>query len=485
MFGWLRRKSKAELEAKRPVRARYDAAQTTDDNFKHWLMADNLGPVAENSQAVRRTLRSRGRYEYSTNCWCRGIVDTKALYVIGSGPRLQVLTEDPGVNRQIEVAWARWAKTVGLASTLRMMRVARGHTGESFLVLGTNPESAARVKLWPQLIEADRVSNPYLMQDDSSNVDGIRFDDFGNPVEYQVLDQHPGETSWTLPSTSFTTLPAELMIHYFHATRAGQRRGVPDVTPALPLFAYGRRFGLAVVSAAETAAYHTGVIESELPADDEDPSDASPEAMDQIELARNMHTFLPSGSRLAQLKAEQPTTGHADFVRCILNEIARCMNMPLNVAMGNSAGYNYASGRLDHQTFFRDVTIEQDDIESVVLDRLFDAWLESAVLTSGVLPQGLRMVGADLELPYQWFWDGYEHVDPAKEANAQKIKLANLVTNRAIECAKSKLDWREVARQAAVEEAYYREVGLTAAPVEDESVAVDDDDDRSQDANPE
>ena len=36
--------------------------------------------------------------------------------------------------------------------------------------------------------------------------------------------------------------------------RPGQARGIPDITPALPLFAQLRRFTLAVLAAAETAA---------------------------------------------------------------------------------------------------------------------------------------------------------------------------------------------------------------------------------------
>jgi len=366
-----------------------------------------------------------------------------------------------------------------LADTLRLMRVARGHTGEAFLTLGSNPDVRSPIKLWPQLIEADRVSNSYMAQDNPDVVDGIRFDSMGNPVEYQVLDSHPGESTWGASSLTFTSIPAELMIHYFRATRPGQRRGVPDITPALPLFAYGRRYSLAVVAAAETAAYHTGVIETDLPPDGEEPSDASPEAMDQIEFTRSMHTFLPSGSHLSQLKAEQPTTAHADFTRCLLNEIARCMNMPLNVAMGNSEGYNYASGRLDHQTFFRDVQIEQGAIEVTAMDRMFAAWMEQAVLLGGFLPQSLRLVGADLNLAHDWYWDGYEHVDPAKEANAQKMRLANRTTNHAIECMNGGHDWRDVMRQAAEEEAYARELGLVPAAEPEFAPGDDNEDDNA------
>ncbi len=38
------------------------------------------------------------------------------------------------------------------------------------------------------------------------------------------------------------------------------------------------------------------------------------------------------------MHAEQPATTYAEFKREILNEIARCLNMPFNVAAGNSSG---------------------------------------------------------------------------------------------------------------------------------------------------
>ena len=69
---------------------------------------------------------------------------------------------------------------------------------------------------------------------------------------------------------------------------------------------------------------------------------------------------MPGGWRLGQIQAEQPSTTYAEFKKEILNEIARCLNMPYNVAAGNSSGYNYASGRLDHQTYYKSIRVDQD-----------------------------------------------------------------------------------------------------------------------------
>ena len=91
------------------VEGRFDAAQTTPDNRKHWANADHLSADAAANPEVRRTLRTRSRYEVANNSYARGIVLTLANDVIGTGPRLQMLTDSAETNRTIEAEFAWWA----------------------------------------------------------------------------------------------------------------------------------------------------------------------------------------------------------------------------------------------------------------------------------------------------------------------------------------------------------------------------------------
>jgi capsid protein len=249
------------------------------------------------------------------------------------------------------------------------------------------------------------------------------------------------------------------MIHYFRTDRPGQNRGIPEITPALPLFAQLRRYTLAVLAAAETAADFAAVLYTDAPANGEA---ADVEPMDLVELERRMATVLPGGWRLGQVQCEQPSTGFAEFKKEILNEIARCLNMPFNVAAGNSSGYNYASGRLDHQTYYKSIRVDQDQLASVVLDRVLKSWLDEAILISDFLPLWTRSV-AFRDLAHQWFWDGQEHVDPAKEATAQATRLQSHTTTLAYEYARQGRDWESELRQRGKELALMRELGLTIA----------------------
>jgi len=444
----------------RRIQARYDAAATTDASRRHWANADGLSADAAASPAVRRVLRNRARYECANNSYARGMISTLAGDVVGTGPRLQMLTDNSAANRDVERRWDRWAASIDLAAKLRTMRAARAESGECFGLLAVNPRrlSPSPVQLDLRLIEADQVATPTPhLRTDPRVIDGIVYDGAGNPVEYHLLRNHPGDVRLSSMPLDYRRIPARQVVHYFRADRPGQSRGIPEITPALPLFAQVRRYTLAVIAAAETAADLAGVLYTDAPPDDEAATAIEP--MDAIEIEQRMLLTMPGGWKMAQLKAEQPATTYAEFQKQILNEIARCLNMPFNVAAGNSSGYNYASGRLDHQTYDRAIRIDQAELQQQVLDRLLDAWLDEAVLVTGFLPQSMRR--ADANRAHTWIWAGRDHVDPAKEASAQTARLSNRTTSLAREYARQGLDWETELLQIAREREYMRSIGLT------------------------
>ena len=204
---WTKRKKVEAVGQLLLVRARFDAAQTTPDNRKHWSNADPLSADAAASPEVRRTLRNRARYEVANNSYARGIVLTLANDVIGTGARLQMLADSAEANRTIEAEFSRWAKAVGLPEKLRTMRQARAQDGEAFALLFNNGKLDSPVKLDLRLIEADQVTTPNPSVPPTNVVDGIIFDEFGNPVEYQVLKVHPGNYIYPPAPSGFRRPP--------------------------------------------------------------------------------------------------------------------------------------------------------------------------------------------------------------------------------------------------------------------------------------
>lgn len=435
-------------------RARYDAAQTTDENKRHWAAADSLSARGANSPSVRRTLRERARYEvHEANSYARGITLTLANDLVGTGPRLQVQTDDSPLNRQVERAFRLWAAAIGLAEKLRTMKLAKTVDGEAIAMLATNAALATSVRLDLRLIECDLVTTPFLNPLATNAVDGILFDDAGNAVEYHVLKQHPGDAGYR--PFDFDRLPARSVLHWFRCDRPGQCRGVPEITTALPIFAQLRRYRAATLSAAEIAASFAAVLETDHDPDAED----APEPFDSLEIDRGLMTTLPSGAKMHQFQAQHPTNTYDIFERRLLTEAARCLGMTSNTASGDSSTYNYASGRLDYLVYRKSIDVERSHCARVVLDRLFAAWLDEAVKVPGLLPPGLSALAENL--PHSWYWDGWEHVDPVKNESAAEIALRNHTTTLAEIYSAAGLDWEDALLQRAREVELLRRLGLT------------------------
>lgn len=398
------------------VRARYDAAQTTTENTRHWANADYLGPNSELDPGVRRTLRSRARYECANNTYAAGMVRTLANDTIGTGPGLQItdraIPKDDAT--EIENLFWEWSEAVDLPKKLRLMRSAKARDGESFSQFFTNPRVDAPVKLDLMPFEADMVAATVFTLNRMNILDGLYVDDFGNVTAYNVLREHPGENYQSMISKA-DTVPATQMIHLYNADRPGQYRGVPEITAALPLYAQLRRYTLAVIRAAESAAIPSWLLETQQPPSDMDYGDA----FDVLETERGMGVTLPAGYKMSQLRAEQPTTQYPAFKREIIAEIARCLGMPYNVAAGDSSSYNYSSGRLDHRTYYKSLRVERCYFESKALDRIFRLWWSEATRLSGYLP-----VDNPAAPRREWRWDGDEHVDPTKEIDAAVSRVA-------------------------------------------------------------
>lgn len=429
------------------VRGRFDAAQTTDDNRRHWGAADGLSAEAANSLPIRKILRNRSRYEVANNSYLSGIISTLANDTIGTGPRLQMLTGEDALDSTVEEEFADWAEEVDLAEKLRTLRRARCESGEVVVMFVTNPGLQHQVKLDLMLIEADQLTDPsWQSVSDPNWCDGVRFDVFGNPASYRILRYHPGSLTWGGAMLEYDDVPARLVYHYFRTDRPGQRRGVPEITPALSNWPELRRYCNAVIAAAETAADYAMTIESEAPADD---GDASPEVMDTFELQKRMATVMPKGWRMSQTKAEQPTTSYGGFVDKKLAEAARCLNMPFTIAALDSSSANLSARYLDSQIYAKAIKIERHQL-CRFLNRILDLWLTEASRISGLLSS------IPAKFPHKWCWPSIgEHADPDKVASAQAQRLKIGTGNLADEIADAGDDWEDKQQLAA------RTLGLT------------------------
>lgn len=459
MFSWLWRKlgwgSTARSERRVVPTSRYDAAQTTDENRAHWANADGLSSIAANSHEVRRILRNRSRYEDANNPSVAGLIRNLDEEVVGTGPRLQLeingSDSDFGVpfpadlSRQVERRWKKWMRSVGLADILRTSEATEVRDGEVFLFLTVNPRSADPVQLNLRLYEGDQIATPGIAP--VQLVDGIEFDEHGNPTWYHVLKQHPGDLGliWQ-PMSEFDRIPARQMIHLFEARRPGQARGVPIFTPSLPIYSVLRRWTNACLLSAEAQARINAVIEQEheLGEGENDP------VGEQIQYAGTHMLTLSAGQKAKVLPHSSPPPGYKEFKAEGLTDGGRPLAAPRNVSTGSSADYNYSSGRLDQQAWQRSIRVRRERRERIVLDRILTEWAAMALLIPGYLPPGTPPIE---EWSWCWRWDGFDSIDPVKDAKASTERLDNGTTSLDRECGELGEDWEDVQDQRLTEEA--------------------------------
>jgi capsid protein len=322
-------------------------------------------------------------------------------------------TGSAGLNAMVEAAFTRWARRSRLARKLRTAMKAKVGDGEGFLVAVNNPGLTDKVKLDIVGIECDQVTTPWLPYAEPNKIDGIKFDEFGNPVSYDLLKYHPG-SPWSSLLVKPQEIPARFVFHLFREDRPGQHRAVPELTATLGLFAQGRRYRESTVTAAENIANLSILVKTGA-----DPDDGPDQltTFSTLPVQKGMMVALPGGGDAFQPRPEQPSSTYESFNRAQLCEEARPLNMPYNLAACDSSGYSFSGGRLDHLTYFVGVDVDQADIEDQMLDPLFDLWWPEAVLAYDWSLDPERVP------QHAWDWPARPDIDESKSASARETDL--------------------------------------------------------------
>lgn len=450
----------------------WDAEQPDPAYSKHFQYASGASADAHASPESRKVIRERVRLEFANNPYVQGIVRTHVNSVIGTGPRLHIDSQSAGttdeIADQIQAAFSAWAIASKFTERLRMSFQAELVDGEGIALLASDKNQRHPVKLAWKCIECDQLTAPLskLSIPDDRHVDGIDIDEFGSPVRYYFLKRHPGsQNSFSSMLEHAPAVDADQVIHLFRRDRPGQHRGVSRCQAMLMPAASMRQYTMATIKAARRAAALAVILKTDNP--EVDLQQCVP--YDLVELPDDGGMTLPAGYDVTQFKAEQPVGTYTEFNREMIRMKGRVFGMPLNKASADSSGYNYASGRLDHQDYGLLCRVERTHLACDAADRTVVAWSEEAVLRDmgDLLSDEARSV-LDAWLsrperfpPHVWHWDEPEHADPEKEAKADDIRLRNYTSSMMEVCAKKNKDWRRHLEQIALEQEKKRALGIT------------------------
>lgn len=439
--------AKVEDQKRRTIRGTYDAAQDLQDTANHWASADTFDADTANSREKRSKLVIRSRYEAQNNGYADGIAYSYATDLVGTGPQLRMQTGSENFNQLIETRWAEWCDAVGFAEKLWTSAHAKHVDGEGLGVLRRNPRISNPVGLDWVLYETEQCQTPFLPFGTPGQIDGVRFDEFGNTTFYEFLKYHPGSGNAWLNGMETELVAAQFVTHWFKRRRPGQHRGIPEMTSTLNLGAAARRWRESTLTHAEMIAKLTVLLKSLMnPADE----DADPvQAMSTLELLAGTMVALPNTVEPVQLDAKQPAATYEMFHKTLVNEQARPKSMPYIKAACDASGSNYATGRLDHQGYYAVLDVERHEANVTVLDKIFAVWFDFAIRRYGWLGGDPETVtgGARVHL---WDWPKHRVVDLAVEASSNDQKLKNGSTSLPIICTEDGRDYEdELLKQAA------------------------------------
>ena len=426
---------------------RYDLNRTLPDF--DWRFTDSKSADLSLSYDVRKRIRERARYEIQNNSYATGAGWSIVNAVIPNLPRLQFTpiekTEaSDNLARKLERDFSAWAHAVRLAEKLRSMRFAKFQDGETFAILHENFRLPSGVKLDFSPIDCERVTNIDLLGSaaayDPKDIDGIRLDDWGNPISYRVLTSHPGDPQFPLEAKTYK---ADKVLHWYRRTTPEQHRGLSEVTSALMLFQYLRRYTYSVVRASEIAADLALILKTDAP--DVYGGDVPVDSpIIETDFSRGSTVTLPEGFDATQLKAEQPTAQFSTLVDELLGAIGASLGLPRLIMRKSATGFTYASARVDLSEMERFVAIERDELTDSILAPILAAFLkEWSLVNRAELP----------EAAVSWYFAESigNKIDPQKEAAAQQLRLANGTTTLAIEFSATGRDWEEELEQRAKE----------------------------------
>ncbi len=448
---------------------RWQGAVTTRLNQAHWQQATGQ-PINAELAAYLDTLRIRSEDEISKNSLIEGMLSTYTLSCLGSsGPTLQITSPDQEYNQAREANWNTWAEHAGSNQQLGMTDIMRlwirslfgsGEFIDQFINL---PDADGPVKMRLLPVHAHRLLTPPEFLGDHSVAMGIRRD-LGNrrPLCYYISQPYI-MGAFEVYTGEFLEIPYRDLLHGFLMVEEDQVRGVPWLAPCLDAIGELRDYVDSTLDAARAAADWGVYVYSnstDIPGLNMSASSTPPD----MPFERQQERYLPPGWKPEQVTPQQPPTNWDMFYKSRVQEIGRCVNMPLMMMLLDSANHSYSSARFDGQLFWRGIGYVQGAVLGRNLDRVEEEVAREAELAylagdrRGLIPRPAAPVQR------RWLWPVAPHVDPTKERNADRLALENGDTTYADLCARNNRDWIQVVAERKRINDALKEAGLPTIP---------------------
>jgi hypothetical protein len=356
----------------------------------------------------RKKIREVSSIEDEENSYYTGILNTIAEHCVGSVPLIMGNHPSPETNNAVEDAWLAWAIENSIGSAVRQIRRGAARTGLG-IGIPYKLNNDDPIGFGIRTVSSLRLTNPMDIGMEDRIYDGIEYDENWDikkiyikedgkldPVEYDAKD----------------------VLLWFKRTTEDMQIGMPECGPAFCLFPSIKRYLKAIVRGEEFRSCIPLAIE--LDKDVYRPGDAIDVPTGQFEYEPGWVPTLPPGTKLTGVNVANQADDKTKFIYLIVAAAARCVQMPRNLALGDSGDSNMATAAIDIQPWINRVKIDRVDFQPIIR-KIFKMWYDRAILISGYIPVPAR-TGFTYEINYD---STFEHPDPGKRANARAMDLAS------------------------------------------------------------
>ncbi|WP_438449405.1 phage portal protein [Gorillibacterium sp. sgz5001074] len=453
-------------------------------------------------------LRSRSR-DLSMNAPLgTSAIRTNKTNVIGPGLRLKSRIDADRLRmspeqadaweREVEREFLLWAESKH-CDALRMSDFA-DMQGIAFVGCLMNGDSFAlfkRAKAQPympytlrlHLIEADRISTPWTNQIMTGNVDGknqstgnwitsgVEYDAEGAVVAYHICNVYPITTGldstktreWMRIEAYGERTGRPNILHLAEFERAEQRRGVPYLAPVIESLKQITRYTEAELMAAVIAGMFTVFVKTEGSASENPlgsmiPEDqkVAPSDPTVYEMGTGAINVLGPGESIEVANPARPSSQFDPFVNALSRYIGAALEIPQEL-LQKSFQSSYSAARAALLEAWKMFRTRRQWMAKEFCQPVYEEWLTEAVASGRIRAPGFF---SDPSIRRAWCqaeWNGPApgQLDPLKEVNAAKERIANALSTREKETIEmTGGDFDRNLKQLAREEQLMKDAGL-------------------------
>lgn len=305
-----------------------------------------------------------------------------------------------------------------------------------------------------QIVEGDRIDSPMRMGGDL--IHGVKINDAGRPLEYWFIRDrstarfaHVLYYAWAAEGNVDVRKAVDedgepVVLHIFNPQRITQTRGVTAFAPMLDYLGMIEDIQFALIVKQQIASFAAAFIERttdfQLGArSSETQSDYSTQTIE--ELSPGMIIRGKPGEKMNMLGSNIPSSESLEHIKSIMRVIGCNLGLPLELVTLDFTATNFSGHRAAIQQAHMGFEIIQDGFPRRFHTPVYRWKAKRWLAEMGRDPSDEKL------LRHKWSGRGWPYIEPLTDAQADKMRLDNLLVSPRDLAAERGFSWDDIVRE--------------------------------------